>query len=260
MFPRIYNLETVKDCSIASRLNLQDLTSVLRRHPRGGVESVQFDGLKAAIGNITLSEHRDSWYWSLGGTNGFSVASIRSLVDSHILNAGNEATHWNRSLPIKVNVFLWRLMLNRLPSRVNLDKRNIEVSSLLCPSCLDDLETVNHTFFNCEMAKDLWSLLAKWWDVDIPVCGNILEWYDWLPNVHISPKARLGLEGVGGTLLWCIWNYRNSLIFSSSLPKKANIWDSIVAQSFLWFSSRNPNCNLSWIGWLNNPTYAMNSM
>ncbi|GKB66637.1 RNA-directed DNA polymerase, eukaryota, reverse transcriptase zinc-binding domain protein [Tanacetum coccineum] len=250
MFPRIYNLETVKDCSIASRLNLQDLTSVLRRHPRGGVESVQFDGLKAAIGNITLSEHRDSWYWSLGGTNGFSVASIRSLVDSHILNAGNEATHWNRSLPIKVNVFLWRLMLNRLPSRVNLDKRNIEVSSLLCPSCLDDLETVNHTFFNCEMAKDLWSLLAKWWDVDIPVCGNILEWYDWLPNVHISPKARLGLEGVGGTLLWCIWNYRNSLIFSSSLLKKANIWDSIVAQSFLWFSSRNPNCNLSWIGWL----------
>ncbi|GJZ06392.1 RNA-directed DNA polymerase, eukaryota, reverse transcriptase zinc-binding domain protein [Tanacetum coccineum] len=175
MFPRIYNLDTVKDCSIASRLNLQDLTSVLCRHPRGGVESVQFDGLKAAIGNITLSEHRDSWYWSLGGTNGFSVASIRSLVDSHILNAGNEATHWNRSLPIKVNVFLWRLMLNRLPSRVNLDKRNIEVSSLLCPSCLDDLETVNHTFFNCEMAKDLWSLLAKWWDVDIPVCGNILE-------------------------------------------------------------------------------------
>ncbi|GJV63547.1 RNA-directed DNA polymerase, eukaryota [Tanacetum coccineum] len=106
MFPRIYNLETVKDCSIASRLNLQDLTSVLRRHPRGGVESVQFDGLKAAIGNITLSEHRDSWYWSLGGTNGFSVASIHSLVDSHILNAGNEATHWNISLPIKVNVFL----------------------------------------------------------------------------------------------------------------------------------------------------------
>ncbi|GJX02866.1 hypothetical protein Tco_0188782 [Tanacetum coccineum] len=123
MFPRIYNLETVKDCSIASRLNLQDLTSVLCRRLRGGVESVQFDGLKAAIGNITLSEHRDSW----------------------------------------------------LPSRVNLDKRNIEVSSLLCPSCLDDLEK----------------------DVDIPVCGNILEWYDWLPNVHISPKAHLGLEGVG---------------------------------------------------------------
>ncbi|GJX36970.1 gypsy type transposase [Tanacetum coccineum] len=61
-------------------------------------------------------------------------------------------------------------MLNRLPSRVNLDKRNIEVDSLLCPSCLEDVETINHTFFNCGLAKDLWALLAKWWELDVPVC------------------------------------------------------------------------------------------
>ncbi|GKD93725.1 RNA-directed DNA polymerase, eukaryota, reverse transcriptase zinc-binding domain protein, partial [Tanacetum coccineum] len=203
-------------CYIASHIGLQDWTLVLRRNPRGCEESGQFNALKNVIGNISLTDHRDYWQWSLGGSAGFTVASIRSLVDSHSLDIGNEATHWNRSLPIKVNVFLWRLKINKLPSMVNLDRRGIEVSSLLCPSCLGDLETVNHTFFNCDLAKDLWSLLAKWWELDIPVCGNIKELYDWLGGVHVSSKVRLFLEGVGGTLMWFIWNFRNLLNFSSS--------------------------------------------
>nr|GEV76473.1 putative RNA-directed DNA polymerase, eukaryota, reverse transcriptase zinc-binding domain protein [Tanacetum cinerariifolium] len=198
LFLRIFNLDLHKRCSIANRLVVQDWSSVLRRRPRGGAESV----------------------WSLGGNEGFSVASIHGLVDSVMLDNGHDATPWNQYLPIKVNVFVWRLMLNRLPSRVNLDRRNIEVDSLLCPSCLEDVETTNHTFFNCGLAKDLWALLAKWWELDVPVCGNFSDWKSWLDSVGISSKARLYLDGVGGTLLWSIWNLRNCLVFSSSPPKK----------------------------------------
>ncbi|GKB32785.1 RNA-directed DNA polymerase, eukaryota, reverse transcriptase zinc-binding domain protein [Tanacetum coccineum] len=221
--------------------------------PRGGAESAQFNSLKDSIGNIILTDQHDSWQWSLDVSKGFSVASVRQLVDSHILVTGNEATRWNRSLPIKVNVFLWRLKLNKLPSRVNLDRRGIEISSLLCPLCLGDFETVNHSFFNCDLAKGLWSLFAKWWEVDIPACGNIAEWYEWLGGLHVSSNVRLFLEGVGGTIMWAIWNFRNLLIFSSPPPKKATLWDYIVSQSYLWISSRDPNCNFSWVRWLENP-------
>ncbi|GJZ92322.1 zinc finger, C6HC-type containing protein [Tanacetum coccineum] len=79
-----------------------------------------------------------------------------ALVDSRLLDTCNDATRWNRLLPIKVNV----LKLNKLPSRVNLDRRGIDVILINCPSCQGDLETVNHTFFNCGLAKELWSLLA----------------------------------------------------------------------------------------------------
>ena len=78
--------------------------------------------------------------------------------------------------PIKVNVFLWRLSLNKLPSRVNLDRKGIDVGSILCPISQDDVELVNHTFFICERAKDLWDLLAKLWELDIPICANIFKW------------------------------------------------------------------------------------
>nr|GEW71567.1 retrotransposon protein, putative, Ty3-gypsy subclass [Tanacetum cinerariifolium] len=146
------------------------------------------------------------------------ISSVRSLVDSHILDTDNEVTRWNQNIPIKVNVFLWRLKLNKLSSRVNLDRRGIELGSLLFPSCLGVFETVNHSFFNCGMAKYLWSLLAKWWELDISVCGNIAKWYDWLGSLHVPSKVRLFLEGVVGTLMWSIWNFCNLLIFFSSPP------------------------------------------
>ncbi|GKC76961.1 hypothetical protein Tco_1127735, partial [Tanacetum coccineum] len=43
-----------------------------------------------------------------------------------------------------------------------------------------DIETINHIFFSCDMALDLWAKLARWWDLDIPICTNIFEWIiDW---------------------------------------------------------------------------------
>ncbi|GJZ62156.1 hypothetical protein Tco_0618293 [Tanacetum coccineum] len=47
------------------------------------------------------------------------------------------------------------------------------------------------------VGKELWSLLAKWWDLDIPMCGNIAEWHAWLGDLHVSSKVRLAIEGVG---------------------------------------------------------------
>ncbi|GJW21773.1 RNA-directed DNA polymerase, eukaryota, reverse transcriptase zinc-binding domain protein [Tanacetum coccineum] len=116
-------------------------------------------------GTVELSEHNDSWQWSLDVSKGFSVASARSLIDSCTLDDGS---------------------------------KGIEVDSLLCPICHEDVETANHTFFNCGMAQDLWALLARWWELDIPFCENISEWFTWLDSSSLSTKARLILDGVGG--------------------------------------------------------------
>ncbi|GKE60098.1 RNA-directed DNA polymerase, eukaryota, reverse transcriptase zinc-binding domain protein, partial [Tanacetum coccineum] len=211
----------MRNCFIANMVPLKDWSYVFHRHPRGGVEASQFVALQSAIGNMVLSIQSDSWQWSPDISAGFSVASVRALVDTNTLDVGSVATRWNRSIPIKVNVFLWRLSLNKLPSRFNLDRRGVDVGSILCPNCSSDVETVNHIFFNCEMAKDLWALMAKWWELDIPICANISDWYSWLNSIHVSNRVRLIIEGMGGTLLWSIWSFRNHMIFSSPPPKKA---------------------------------------
>nr|GEX44231.1 RNA-directed DNA polymerase, eukaryota, reverse transcriptase zinc-binding domain protein [Tanacetum cinerariifolium] len=259
-FPRVYMLDNDKCCSIASRIALHDWSAILRRRPRGGIESDQFSDLIQLVGSVVLTEHNDSWQWSLDISKGFSVASACFLIDSHTLDTGSSATRWNNNIPIEVNAFLWRLTLNKLPTKMNLDRKGIDVDSLLCPICLEDIETVNHTFVNCVTAKDLLALLARWWELDIPFCENISEWFSWLDSSSLSSKARLFLDGVGGTLLWFIWSFRNRLIFSNSLPKKMLLWDSIVSQLFLWISSRNPKFKFSWVGWLKNPLETIASL
>ncbi|GKB84492.1 RNA-directed DNA polymerase, eukaryota, reverse transcriptase zinc-binding domain protein [Tanacetum coccineum] len=122
--PLVFGMTLGVDSSIQS-----NWCSVFRRSSRGGAEMNQFEELKAAIGDVILSDQSDSWVWSLDVNTGFSVMSARILVDDSFLEA---------------------------------DKRGIEVDSLLCPTCYLDVETINHIFFNCEMAKYLWALLAKW--------------------------------------------------------------------------------------------------
>ncbi|GKE58687.1 RNA-directed DNA polymerase, eukaryota, reverse transcriptase zinc-binding domain protein, partial [Tanacetum coccineum] len=252
-FPRVHMLDTDKGCFVVNRISNPDWTSLLRRSSRGGIEANQFLSLKNLIKDVKLSDHRDTWTWIPDIAKGFSVASVRQLIDSCLSMGNPQATRWIQAIPIKANVFLWRLFLNKLPSRVNLDKKGIDLDSLICPVCNEDVETVNHLFFSCDMAKDLWSLLARWWGLDIPVCSTILDWYAWLDELVISSKARVFLEDVGGTLMWFIWSFRNWSIFCNPPPKKALLWDSIVSQSFLWISSRNPKCKISWICWLQNP-------
>ena len=252
LFPRVYALDRDKRCTVAQRVNIIDWNNVLRRNPRGGVESSQFDDMKALISNVELSDNKDGWKWALNST-GFSVASARKYVDEHILQGGLSSTRWNKSVPIKVNVFRWRLSMNKLPTMVNLDRKGIDVGSLLCPVCSEYVENGDHLFFSCGMAHDLWELLARWCDLDISGVSNFAEWISWLDACQMTKTSRYILGGIADTMLWSIWNFRNALLFSTSKPKKATFWDSIVYQSFLWISSRNPKLSFSWVGWLDNP-------
>ncbi|PWA76520.1 reverse transcriptase domain, Reverse transcriptase zinc-binding domain protein [Artemisia annua] len=93
-FPRIYMLDNDRDCYVANRIPLLDWSSILRRHPRGRAELSQYEALRAAIGNVALNDHCDSWQWSVDVSSGFSVASVRSLVDARTLDVDSNVTRW----------------------------------------------------------------------------------------------------------------------------------------------------------------------
>ncbi|GKC27975.1 RNA-directed DNA polymerase, eukaryota, reverse transcriptase zinc-binding domain protein [Tanacetum coccineum] len=68
-------------------------------------------------------------------------------------------SRWNKYLPSKVNISSWRIKKQRLPTRLNLDKRGVDLHSVRCPICDDDLESENHIFVECIVAKDTWSAI-----------------------------------------------------------------------------------------------------
>ncbi|GJU71337.1 RNA-directed DNA polymerase, eukaryota, reverse transcriptase zinc-binding domain protein [Tanacetum coccineum] len=154
------------------------------------------------------------------------------------------ATGWNRLVPSKVNVFFWRLNLNRIHTTVNIDKRGIDIGSVLCLVCDSYVETSNHLFFSCEMAMDLWVLVARWWELHIPVTSSVLEWVVWIDSARLPSKVTICLDGVAITLMWSIWCFRNKLLFSFTKHVKAVLCDFIQSQSFLWINARNPKFRL----------------
>lgn len=79
------------------------------------------------------------------------------------------STIWNRFFPIKINTFMWRLILDRLPTIMDFVRRGVEIDSFLCPYCLEVQENVNHIFLNCNLAHQQWLKLTPWMDKLIPI-------------------------------------------------------------------------------------------
>ncbi|GJR62646.1 RNA-directed DNA polymerase, eukaryota [Tanacetum coccineum] len=66
-----------------------------------------------------------------------------------------EATRWIKFVPIKVNVLALKVMIDALPTRLNISRCGIGISSLSCPICDCGVESTDHLFFRCTLVKQL---------------------------------------------------------------------------------------------------------
>ncbi|GKD34056.1 RNA-directed DNA polymerase, eukaryota [Tanacetum coccineum] len=164
LFPRLYALENNKECSVAVKMQ-GEIDSFFRRHVRGGVETQQLENIQDLVRSKVLSNVDDRWAWDLNRGGDFCVKDARDLVDEVLLPKENVATRWIKTIPIKVNVFAWKLHLDRLPTRSNLLKRGIQVQSSLCPICNVLQEDTSHLFFSCDVALAISRLICRWWNV-----------------------------------------------------------------------------------------------
>ncbi|GKB81170.1 RNA-directed DNA polymerase, eukaryota, partial [Tanacetum coccineum] len=87
-------------------------------------------------------------------------------------------TTWDKDLPRKVNIFMWHLKLDTLPHRPNLSLRGIEIPEISCPSCNALVESNQHVFFKCEIAKYIWRAVRIWCDSSLPIFESITHWLD----------------------------------------------------------------------------------
>ncbi|GJZ96151.1 zinc finger, CCHC-type containing protein, partial [Tanacetum coccineum] len=126
-FHRLFNLEHEKDISVAQKLHLSDCASSFRRRPRGGLEESQW--------------------------NEMVQVSARKEIDKHLRVMSSVPTRWSKLMPIKVNVFIWR-MLDKLPTRSNLFDKGVDVPCVLCPICDSKVESRNHLFFGCSLVSE----------------------------------------------------------------------------------------------------------
>nr|GEZ47374.1 RNA-directed DNA polymerase, eukaryota [Tanacetum cinerariifolium] len=125
LFLRLYALKNNKDCFVVVKMQ-GEIDMSFRRQVRGGVESQQLEIIKDLVRLKVLSNVDDRWAWDLNGDGDFCVKDARDLVDEVLLPKENVATRCIKTIPIKVNVFAWKLRLDRLPTRSNRFKRGVQ--------------------------------------------------------------------------------------------------------------------------------------
>ncbi|GJY54257.1 reverse transcriptase domain, reverse transcriptase zinc-binding domain protein [Tanacetum coccineum] len=74
----------------------------------------------------------------------------------------------------------------RLPTKANLDYRGIDLDSVRCPMCDDSIETEDHIFVSCPIAKDTWKCIADWWNIPNITIANLLEGLNLADTVPIT--------------------------------------------------------------------------
>lgn len=93
-------------------------------------------------------DKEDRWIWNLKNSNVFSVRSVYNYLTAQpIVDVPVDAKlFWHKDIPLKVVIFAWRLLRNRLPTKDNLIRRGvINNDSIMCGSS----ETFNHVFLHC---------------------------------------------------------------------------------------------------------------
>ncbi|GJW02253.1 RNA-directed DNA polymerase, eukaryota [Tanacetum coccineum] len=251
-FPRLYALELKKGITVADKLIDASFVASFRRNPRGGVEEEQLHHLVELVGSISLSPSNDRWAWLLGSSGEFSVHSARTFIDDILLPFVGDVTRWVKVVPIKVNILAWKVCLDKLPTRLNLSLRGIDIPSIICPNCGLAGESCSHLFYSCNLARTLWRKIARWWEIDIPDFSCYEEWIAWFKTTRFSKAQKEMLEGVFYVMWWMIWKFRNQVLFGSSHPRMELLFDDIVSYSFTWCSNRCKN-NIDWISWMKCP-------
>ncbi|GJV86714.1 RNA-directed DNA polymerase, eukaryota [Tanacetum coccineum] len=149
------------------------------RDVRGGTKYQQLQLLTQAVSHVALREGQDKLWWDIDLQGIFSIGITRKFIDNQTLLGSNIATRWCSSLPRKVNIFMWRARLNKLPTRYNLSPQGIKIVSIMCPVCGVSMESLSHVLFTCTLAKEVWMRVYNWWQVYVRDIYDLSEWFDW---------------------------------------------------------------------------------
>ena len=180
------------------------------------------------------------------------MAATRRWIDKCVLCSNDRETRGCPLIPRKVNIFIWRLMLDRIPTRNAIKRRGMEIENVLCPICNVEEENLMHLFGRCEVAARTWEALFKWLDIQVSNFRDPSEFLKNESNLKLNEKKKIVIEAIVCTGLWFLWKYRNDVVHNTGKIRKGMIVDSIKEYSFLWSSNRQTKMYFDWAGWLLN--------
>ncbi|GKB79218.1 hypothetical protein Tco_0946113 [Tanacetum coccineum] len=116
--------------------------------------------------------------------------------------------------------------------------RGIAILTISCSSCNGNIESAGHIFFECDLVKEVWSLVRKWCDIPFLSLASYDVWKNWICSWHApKEKSRRLYVIFAASFLW-MWRYRNNITFCAQSMRKSDLFDNIRSSSYSWLSYR----------------------
>jgi len=193
------------------------------------VRQVFSNDVADAILNTPLFEQvqNDHFVWKAERHGCYSVRSayrlcMEELIDvSHFHRPGNWKNIWRLKVPLKIKHLLWRMCRGCLPTRVRLQDKGVSCPTR-CVSCNSDHEDLNHIFFECSAAIQVWTSAGIWHEVQnaaihtdsaTDTIFHLLQ--------HLSPNHQKRFAA----LCWSLWKHRNLKVWEHIDESYATVVD-----------------------------------
>jgi exonuclease III len=200
--------------------------------------------LQAVIVSTVLVEGPDKVSWRFESDGRFSVKSMYAR-----LAQGATVAHfkdvWAAKVPLKIRIFSWQLVLDRLPSSANIQSRHGPGNGN-CSLC-GERETADHIFFTCPLAMFAWSVLRQilqcsWCPASFPQFFAIVS--------NFAGRARRTIWSLFLAQSWALWLIRNKLTMESKLIRHpADIIFKTLFCLQQWLILAKP-LDRPWLRWL----------
>ncbi|KAJ4765867.1 Ribonuclease H-like superfamily protein [Rhynchospora pubera] len=197
----IYGTTEISDLS-----NVQCLSYELK-------DILQIRGFYSCSCTFQGDESAIQWRWTSDGL--FSSKSAYSrMIDPGVTTPFLKRL-WKIKTTPKVKTFLWLVLLNRILTQENLEKRGWP-SIQNCVLCnLPEKETTSHLFLHCPFAVSVWLLATG--GTTRPENEEDLKGFWIRRKRNCNTWKDTGIAAV----IWNLWKARNGIIFEA---KNVNIW------------------------------------
>ncbi|KAM0028414.1 putative RNA-directed DNA polymerase [Helianthus debilis subsp. tardiflorus] len=191
----------------------------------------------------------DVWDWCHDTSGTFSVASIKQISASASRSLPEYLFVWNRFVPKKVGIVVWRALSERLPTRVALAARNIYIADSQCLFCGEYEETSEHIFVSCQFSQSIWLIVTQWCRIPPIIAFSLKDIIDCYSCVNGSKEKKKIINAIVQVVIWCLWRMRNDVLFGQASPSISKVVEESKSMAYHWIKNRSGHSQWSWNDW-----------
>ncbi|XP_028184689.1 uncharacterized protein LOC114371456 [Glycine soja] len=193
-----------------------------------------------------------SWVWGTASNGIFSSKSAYVCIkaeqssEDHYLGF---CQLWDTKIPPRALTFAWRLLWDRLPSKENLSRRQVDLANDLCLFCQSNSESASHLFFTCKNVMPLWWEFNTWVKEDRALHCRPMDHF-----LQYSSIAGSKASNTRRKIWWIaatrsIWKLRNNVIFHNQPFHISKLVDNTNFLTWSWLRGWEKDFNAPFHQW-----------